>query len=272
MTTPTPVTPGTLAVGSETYKPGPGYAEDFLPMVRRWTYVDPVAMEVYQSNINPNKMTKLNRKRNITAKGTTSPYGADLVFEGRAAPIEWTYSGEILSGNHYAQLQYWRNKDSRLVLYDHFGRPISLLLTDFDAQPKLTHSKYWRHTYTMTALVFWVGEPASNGVPYAPSGKTVVLDPNWQNPVPAPSIGSQVSTVRPYPYQPRAVMSSVDPSKDSYLAFLQQQISVVRAQLAADTPGSTTYLQDMKTLTALEQAYAAYQQQLAQGASPVWSQ
>lgn len=130
-----------------------------MPVVR-WIMEDPVTSETYTVHINPNEMTSLHPKKNITSRVTTAIDGKTMLFEGRAEPVEWQFSGAVLEYAHYDALKDWvYNKNYRIRIRDHWGRIIVCYLTGFDPTPKRSLQHYWRHQYTITAIVFSVGEP-----------------------------------------------------------------------------------------------------------------
>lgn len=140
----------------------------------RWRFQDPYATgptSAYTFPINPNAMTSPFRKRNIQAKGTTSVDGADILIEGRANPAEWTFTGDILDAAHYEALRSWvyDRPGRRIYVYDHYGRRLICVLTSFDVQPKRSVGKYWRHEYTISAIVTSVSQATVGEVAYEPS-------------------------------------------------------------------------------------------------------
>ena len=126
-------------------------------MSYRWTF-DDRAGDTYEVEINPNKMGKLLAAKAITTKVTTAVDGQTLFFEGRRPPQSWQFSGVLESRDHYMALQRWVYDKGRIVIKDHFERLISVVLTDFDAQPKRSLGKYWRHDYTCIGLVYDVDD------------------------------------------------------------------------------------------------------------------
>lgn len=128
--------------------------------VVRWIFNDPVLNESYTVHINPNEMGSLFPQKRITSKTTTAIDGKVLVFESKAAPVDWQFSGFLLQPEHHDKLHEWvYDRNYRIRITDHFGRIITCYLTSFTPTPKRSLQHYWRHDYTIQAIVFDVGPP-----------------------------------------------------------------------------------------------------------------
>ena len=106
--------------------------------------------------------------------GTTAMDGQALLFEGFAAPTEWTFSGSTLDAANYEALRAWTydRPGRRLYLYDHYGRRMTIVLKQFAPTPKRSIGKYWRHEYTITALVLDISAPTVGDTSYGSTGNT----------------------------------------------------------------------------------------------------
>lgn len=127
----------------------------------RWKLTDPYTGDVYTFYPNPNEMTSPFPTRSVQAKTVTSPAGQVIFTEGARTPAEWSFGGDILDPTQYEALRAWvyDRRGRRVVVSDHYGRRIICVLTQFDPTPKRAIGKYWRHTYTISALVVSVGAP-----------------------------------------------------------------------------------------------------------------
>lgn len=127
----------------------------------QWKFIDPSTNETYVFPLNPNEMTSPFGERNIQARGTTSPLGQPLFFEGAQSPTQWTFSGNCPTALQYEALRSWvyDRTGRRLQVVDHFGRVIDVVLRSFDAKPRRDKNRYWHHTYTLTCHVINVGKP-----------------------------------------------------------------------------------------------------------------
>jgi hypothetical protein len=121
--------------------------------IYRWIF-DDGAGTTYTVPMNPNTMSKLRAARAITVKVTTAVDGQALFFEGQRPPQQITFAGTLFDKAHYDALDWWVYNTGRITITDHFKRVLSVVLVDFDAQPKHSGSIYWRHDYTVTGLCF----------------------------------------------------------------------------------------------------------------------
>lgn len=162
----------------------------------RWRFedpFDPTLANTYTFAINPNAMTSPFPRRNITAKGTTAINGRTLLVEGQRQPTEWTFSGDVLEPNHFEALRSWvlDRTGRKVFLYDHFGRKLTVVPTQFNATPKRVIARYWRHTYEVTCLVLDIQGPTFRvDPPYVPrqvaaTGKYERATVTWQPPLSA---------------------------------------------------------------------------------------
>lgn len=139
----------------------PGYGT-----VHRWQFYDP-ALENERPNlgqnnfwhlewtvpINPREMSSPFPEKAVSVHQTTALDGRALLYEGSTPPPNWTFSGAILDWDHYWRLQVWSGKSNRIRITDHFGRHLWCYLLKFDPEPVRAPNRYWRHNYTMSALV-----------------------------------------------------------------------------------------------------------------------
>ncbi len=136
-----------------------------MAVFKRWVLSDSAGSYTFITN--PNAMTTPFAERNIVLKATTAIDGQAILMEGCRQPQVWTFSGDILQHEHYEALRAWvyDRLGRRVVISDHFGRRIVCVLTKFDPIPKRAIGRYWRHTYTVTAIVISIGRPTVNEVP-----------------------------------------------------------------------------------------------------------
>lgn len=129
-----------------------------------WKFTDPYDTDPDTNTatfpVNPNAMTTPWPQRNITTVAVTAVDGQTIFTEGQPKPVDWTWSGWINTPYHYDLLRSWvYERRRRIIITDHFGRNITCVLTQFDAVPEMKNNVYWRHTYTVHALVASVGKP-----------------------------------------------------------------------------------------------------------------
>ncbi len=136
-----------------------------MPAFKRWKMYD--ANSTYTFPINPSGMTSPFGERNIHTKSSTAVDGKVLLFEAARQPPEWTFTGTILDPAHFEALRSWTydRLGRRVVITDHFGRNLVVVLKKFDPVPKRSLGRYWRHEYTMTAIVISISAPTVGEVP-----------------------------------------------------------------------------------------------------------
>lgn len=131
---------------------------------QRWRFEDPAdtnpTTRVYTLPWNPNKMSSPFPERNITFEGTTALDGQPLMWESIAAPASWSFGGVTKDDAHYEALRSWvYDRQGRLYVWDHYGRRLTVSMKKFDPEPKTSIGHRWRHTYTITALVYAITAP-----------------------------------------------------------------------------------------------------------------
>lgn len=122
----------------------------------RWQFYDPYDTDpdtnTYTFRIAPNTMTTPHPQRAVNSMVSTA--GQALLFEGSTPTSEWSFGGVLLHRAQYLALQGWvYNRGRRVEVFDHFGRRHTCVLTRFDATPKRSLQHYWRHEWTISAIV-----------------------------------------------------------------------------------------------------------------------
>lgn len=122
-------------------------------MVTRWTFYDPVAVETYELEINPNDGGSPSSNKRLNYSETTAPDGAALIYEGRdeVQKIEW--SGTILSQAHYEKYEEWFQKRRQIRLTDDLGRQYWIYITTFSPRRVRSALYPWKHEFTCSALI-----------------------------------------------------------------------------------------------------------------------
>lgn len=130
------------------------------PGVQRWIFEDPVTAETYVVAINPERMTSPFPQKNMRIASATARSGEPLVAEGTTPPAQWSFAGHILDDAHYEALRTWvYDHPRRIWITDHFGRRLNVYLLSFDVEPRRGGNRYWRHYYTISALVYETTAP-----------------------------------------------------------------------------------------------------------------
>lgn len=142
------------SIGVPVESPPPA-VQNTVGNVKRWVFQDVKATpdEVYHFPHNPERMTAPFGRKRVAYAATTAVNGQKIVFEGSAPPVEWKFSGDILTQAHYDAFTAWFNKQTRIWITDHFGRAWLCYITEFTATPRRSINFPYRHEYEMTALV-----------------------------------------------------------------------------------------------------------------------
>lgn len=119
----------------------------------RWKFFDTETNESITLPLNPNKADATTAAREF-AFGY-SPDGVLRGFDpGPDKPMSWTFSGVILEKAHYDLLLAWAKRSSVLVITDHVGRVVEVLIEKFDPIERPASRRYpWKADYTMTCLL-----------------------------------------------------------------------------------------------------------------------
>lgn len=124
--------------------------------IRRWTFSG--EGETWTVPQNPREMSSPFPTRNVSGRSTVG--GRTLLTEGSTPPANWQFGGSIRSREHYDELRRWvYEKKQRVTITDHFGRQIVCVLISFEPVPKRSVNVYWRHDYSIKAIVVSVSNP-----------------------------------------------------------------------------------------------------------------
>jgi hypothetical protein len=132
--------------------------------MQRWQFHDPSdpdpVTNTWTVPINPREMSSVFPTRAFTQKHSTAVDGQLLLFEGPPAPVDFTFAGAILDANHYDMLRSWTyERHTAIEIRDHFGRTLLVVMTKFDVKPKNARGVYWRHEYSIEALLLDISPP-----------------------------------------------------------------------------------------------------------------
>lgn len=117
----------------------------------RWTIYDPVDLETYTFEINPNAGGSPSNKKNVSYTNTTA--GKAIIYEGRDQVQELEWSGVILTQTHYEKYIEWWEKRRQILLTDDLGRQFWIYLKEFNPTRELSRSYPWRHSYSVIATI-----------------------------------------------------------------------------------------------------------------------
>lgn len=119
----------------------------------RWKLYDPVDGVEIRFPINPREGALPALERTISSIATAAPDGRSLIFEGQQTPQEFSFTGAILSKDHYDFMVNWFNKRRQMRVTDDLGNQWWLMLKSFTPSRKRSHSHPWAADYDAVALV-----------------------------------------------------------------------------------------------------------------------
>jgi hypothetical protein len=145
---------------SEVTTPAPpsGYPDgtDQGATVKRWVLHDqaPGGLGRYVVPINPEKMTSPHAPRVISVDHTTARAGQHIVWEGSLRGHQWSFSGTVMTQEHYETLVAFAALQRRFWLVDHRDRAWVVAFQSIDLQPVGHPPKDWVWAYTIAATIF----------------------------------------------------------------------------------------------------------------------
>lgn len=119
----------------------------------RWILTDPVTLDTYDFDINPNDGGEFNETKNITYINTAGPDGRTLAFEGRDSTRQTQVSGTILNEAHLDALFLWSRKRYTIQVTDDLERTFDIYITDFQPKRRRSALYQWKHDYTLTYVL-----------------------------------------------------------------------------------------------------------------------
>lgn len=125
-------------------------------MVVRWKFDDPTTLESWTFELNPSEDNTPAFEKNHTYVNTSGPDGKVVVFEGRDNPRRGTFSGTVLTEQHYNTLHTWWAKRSQIKMTDDLGRENFIIIESFSPERARSRLHPWRHNYQISyTIVDW---------------------------------------------------------------------------------------------------------------------
>lgn len=120
-----------------------------------WKFEDPVEGTTEIMEINPNEGASPTYQKNLTKATSTAPgAGAQaLIFEGTDQPVQFDFSGIILTKTQYEFLYRAWSKRHPVRLTDDLGRTFTIYFETFSPTRKLSKTYPWRHEYHASTVV-----------------------------------------------------------------------------------------------------------------------
>lgn len=121
--------------------------------VTRWVFTDPVTLDTYNFEINPNDGGSPQYAKNLTYSVTSAPDGKVVAFEGRERPKTLEFSGVLLTQAHFEAMLEWYNKQYQVSVTDDLGREFSIIIESFSPQRQRAVHYPWKHQYSVRATI-----------------------------------------------------------------------------------------------------------------------
>ena len=118
-----------------------------------WEFYDPAEDITYYWPINPNAGGYPQRSKSIAYSATVAPDGQTVAFEGRDAPMSFSFSGVILSQEQFEAMTLWYEKRNQIRLTDDLDRQFWIYIKTFSAERQRSQSHPWKHSYNVEAIL-----------------------------------------------------------------------------------------------------------------------
>jgi hypothetical protein len=126
----------------------------------KWVLNDPVTDEEYVFEINANSGGSPTLQKTIQFVSPCAEDGNWVIFEGRDAVPQATYSGTLVSKAQYNALVYWFNKRVLFTLTDDLGRIQVVYFTEWTPTRKFSVNYPWLHDWQMVGYILSETVPA----------------------------------------------------------------------------------------------------------------
>lgn len=123
-----------------------------MPVVK-WIFTDPIEIESYTFEINPNAGGSPQYKKNFTYSSTSAPDGQTVMMQGRSDPLYLEFSGTILSEDQYRTMVDWWYRNCIIQITDDLERQYYVVFTDFSPKRERAVHSPWKHSYTARCTI-----------------------------------------------------------------------------------------------------------------------
>ena len=117
----------------------------------KWQFDDPVSFDTYVFEINPSEGGSPKYEKQISESSTTD--GTTVLFEGRDATKNASFSGVVLTQDQYNAMIEWFNKRYLIDYTDDLGRTFTIYITKFDPKRERAIHSPWKHSYTVDYVI-----------------------------------------------------------------------------------------------------------------------
>lgn len=121
--------------------------------VVKWRFYDPVTLDEYIFEVNPNDGGSPQYAKNIVYSNTSAPDGLVIAFEGREKPQTLEWSGILLTETQFNAYVEWYQKKYQVRVTDDLGREFFLIIESFSPQRQRAVHHPWKHSYNVKATI-----------------------------------------------------------------------------------------------------------------------
>lgn len=118
--------------------------------VVRWKFKDLSTLGEYTLAINPNQGGSPGIEKNVGSVHPLAPNRRAIMYEGSGFPSDLTFSGVILTKDHFEALESWAMKRTLIQITDDLGRVFQGVFKSFSPSRDRRAYNYWYHTYSAT--------------------------------------------------------------------------------------------------------------------------
>lgn len=122
-------------------------------MTVRWKFFDPIANVTYTVPINPSAYSEAAFTKTLTYQSTSAADGSTLMFEGRDAVQEISFTGVALEQTHIDALISWWALRHQVKMTDDFGNELWIYLTSITRTRKRSITYPHKRDYEMKAVI-----------------------------------------------------------------------------------------------------------------------
>lgn len=122
-------------------------------MAVKWQFDDPVTLDSYTFDINPNSGGSPTNEKTINYESTCAPDGKIIRYEGREKPQKLNFSGTLLEEDQYDAFLEWYNKHYQIKVTDDLGREFYIEIDVFNPTRENSYQYPWKHRYDIQATI-----------------------------------------------------------------------------------------------------------------------
>lgn len=121
--------------------------------VVKWTFSDPVTLDVHTFALNPSEGAQPKYQKNLAYENTAAASGGTLVYEGRSEVQKIGWKGVIQELAEHLVFVEWYEKGYQVDITDDLGNEFRAYITSYqpDRRPKVHYPD--RREYTMEAVI-----------------------------------------------------------------------------------------------------------------------